>query len=249
VFWVFVFAKGALRDLRYFSLTKNPRLVKKNCSSPQISALTRKSINLENVKNTHYIHDFVSFWIQYHVILCFEFLFLLKALCGISDIFPWQRIWDLSIIIAAPQKYLLSQENREIHKSDIKHTFIRNLVQFHTQYHVILSFEFLCLMKVFCGVSDIFPWQRIWDLSKKISAPQKYLLSQENRKIHKSDKNMHLFTILYDFVHNITLFWVLSFWVFSRDVHLLQNIQKLTTKRWKCNIFDVFNFQPKSQIR
>ena len=97
-----------------FFLDKKSETSQKNCSSPKISAPTRKSINLENVKICTTFTISCNFWIRYHVILCFDFWFLLKVLCGISDIFPWQIIWDLSKKIAALPKSQLSQENQRI---------------------------------------------------------------------------------------------------------------------------------------
>jgi len=44
-FHILVFALGALRDLRLFSWTNNLRLVKNNCSSPEVCAIARKSEN------------------------------------------------------------------------------------------------------------------------------------------------------------------------------------------------------------
>ena len=56
---------------------------------------------------------------------------------------------------------------------------------FYTQYHVILSFEILCLTKVLCGIWDIFPWQIIWDLSKKFQLRRNI---HSHKKIGKSTK-------------------------------------------------------------
>ena len=60
------------------------------------------------------------------------------------------------------------------------------------------TFQFSCLHKVLCEISDKFSWQRIWDLSKKITVLQKYLLSRENKKFPK-----RLFYAVYSLFHAI----------------------------------------------
>jgi len=248
VFWMFVFAKGALRDLRYFSLTKNPRPVQKNCSSVQISALTRKSTKLKSIKITQP-------YMQFRVILCIisscsEFWDFVSDEDALRGLRYFSLTNNLRFVknISAPQKYLLPQENRKIYKVDTEHAFIHGFVCFiqnirlfwvlrfcvwwrcsvgsqiffldkqsetcqknfssaeisaptrksekstkvteicfyprfyviYTQYNVILSFEILCLMKVLCGVSDIFPWQTIWDLSKIFSSAEIFALTKKS---------------------------------------------------------------------
>jgi len=67
-------------------------------------------------------------------------------------------------------------------------------------------FHFLCQHKVLCGISDNFPWQTIWDLSKKISALQKSLLLQPDQK----SQICHFCVIYLNFMPSQAHIWCIS---------------------------------------
>jgi len=216
MFWVYVSDEGALRGLRYFSLTKNLRLVKKFqlrrniCSHKTIGQSTKVTLN------AHLLPISVGFWARYQVILSFEFWGRMKVLCGVPDIFPWQRIWDWSKKIAAPQKYLLSQENRKIHKSHQKHAFYS---RFCVIWYTISRYSEFWVLGSDEGAlrgPRYFSLTKHLRLVKNISAQQKYLLPQWNRKIHESDSKCRIIHDFGYFMYDTTLFWVLGFCVWRR---------------------------------
>ena len=140
---------------------------------------------------------------------------------SLKKYFLKQGAWRLAL--GAWQSRNICSHNKigkSIKVTQIMH-FIYEFMWFYTQYHVIMSFEILCLTKVLCGIWDIFPWQIIWDLSKKFQLRRNIHSHKKIGKFIKRLEIMHASAILCDFIHNITLFWVLSFGVFSREVHLL----------------------------
>ena len=94
-----------MRDLRYFSLTNNQRLVKINFSSEEIKTLL-DICNLSQLPlYVCYMVIYCQFGTIYCVFLYFECLLDNHEVpCGISDIFPWQTIWDLSKIIFSSEE-------------------------------------------------------------------------------------------------------------------------------------------------
>jgi len=62
--------------------------------------------------------------------------------------------------------------------------------------HVFRESVFLTQQKVLCEIQDIFPWQTIWDLSKKISPPANSQLLRRNMKIRKSHLSMYISRIM-----------------------------------------------------
>jgi len=84
---VFDPAEGALRDPRYFPLTNNLRLVKKNFSSSKLSALMKKHENPKISQFAPYISHLIRFSDILHGLWVSVFLIQHKVLCGIQDIF------------------------------------------------------------------------------------------------------------------------------------------------------------------
>ena len=105
-------------------------------------------------------------------------------LCEISDIFPGQIIWELSKVFWRSSTSLSHQkcENPKIADSAC-------FMRFYSNYLYILI-DFILLVfwywyEVLCGISDIFPRQIIWELSKVFWRSSTRLSQQkcENTKI------------------------------------------------------------------
>jgi len=133
-------------------------------------------------KSMPFIHDFVWFGTQYHVILSFEFWGRMKVLCGVPDIFPWQNIWDLS------RTFQLSR-NICSHNEIGKYTKVTRSVELFTILVILCTIPRYSEFWDFVSDEGALRGLRYFSLTnnlrlvKKNSALQKYLLSQENQKI------------------------------------------------------------------
>jgi len=162
-----------------------------------------------------------------------------------SQIFFLDKESETCQKISAPQKYLLSQENRKIHKSDSNHVFIYEFVWFlyiisrYSEFWDFVSDEgALRGLRYFSLTNNL-------RLVKKISAPQKYLLSQENRKIHKMTRN-HAF--IYDFVWFYTQYHVIlsfEFWSFLEGGSFIIKHPEIDHKTLEMQHFQRFQFPVK----
>jgi len=88
-----------------------------------------------------------------------------RVLCGISDIFSWQTIWDLFKVFLRTSMSL-SHWN---HQNTKTHFLIRFLCFYVNSSHILNVFEnliFLSKHESLCGISNIFSRQTIWDLLK-----------------------------------------------------------------------------------
>jgi len=136
--------------------------------------------------------------------------------CGISDIFSWQTIWDLSKKISALGKSQLSLTSAISQNQHIM-SIIWSLSSILGLYIVFFRiWVFLNSHEVPCGISDIFSWQTIWDLSKIFSALRKSKISL-TRTISQNQHFMSISDWIYcQFTWFIVLFWIWIFWIITR---------------------------------
>jgi len=207
-FGVSVQAKGSLRDLRYFFSTNNLRLVKifsrdhewssrsknvqmmKLCIMLKVFWRSSMSLSCWNHQNTEitkigYISCFVL--ISRRILNFFGdsiFLSKHKVLYGISDIFSRQTIWDLLKVFWRSSMSLScwNHQNTEITKIGYISCFV--LIYRHIL-NVFGNSIFFTKQRVLCEISNIFPRQTIWDLSKNFLTTS-MCLSHWNHQKHEN---------------------------------------------------------------
>ena len=125
-------------------------------------------------------------------------------LCGISDIFPWQIIWEL-LKVFWTSSTCLSQQKCENPKFTYFYRIRVDFTLIMFQFGVILDFSVWYYHEVLCEISDIFLRQTIWDLLKVFWRSSVSLSKQKCGNL----KFIDFLYILAKNYYNVRIYWAI----------------------------------------
>jgi len=183
-FIVFVHAKGSLRDLRYFFSTNNLRLVK------SFLEISNESFTLKSSK-----HENHEIWVVFRVFVSIVGIYWtllgIKCFCPSTSRSAGSQKNFLDKWFETCQKF--SWDLQWVSHTEIIKTWKSRkwaifqvfCVDYRHILNVFGNFIFLTKQRVLCEISDIFPRQTIWDLSK-IFLTTSMCLSHWNHQKHEN---------------------------------------------------------------